>query len=231
MDAVKQYGDILEKTQVFAGISREQQLSLLPCLGGHVERYESGRALLRLGQRPVEMGMLLGGRAHILKASADGTEALVAALGPGDVFAETLCCAGVPESPVTVMAVESCTVLLMRYEAMIKGCPKACGFHQRLLENMLQMLAQKNLQLQHRMDILALKTLREKVLEYLQSLPKGPGGRITLPLNRERMAAFLGADRSALSHELMRMKADGLISYRKNEFVLGTGIDKGSRPV
>ena len=34
------------------------------------------------------------------------------------------------------------------------------------------------------------------------------------------MADFLAVDRSALSAELSRMKADGLIDFHKNRFVL-----------
>ena len=37
---------------------------------------------------------------------------------------------------------------------------------------------------------------------------------------REELAAFLCVNRSALSHELSRMEAEGLIRFRKNEFTL-----------
>ena len=40
---------------------------------------------------------------------------------------------------------------------------------------------------------------------------------IRLPMNREDTAAYIGANRSALSRELAKMKEDGLIDYRKNE--------------
>ena len=40
---------------------------------------------------------------------------------------------------------------------------------------------------------------------------------IRLPMNRDDTAAYIGANRSALSRELARMKAEGLIDYWKNE--------------
>ena len=37
---------------------------------------------------------------------------------------------------------------------------------------------------------------------------------------KEELANFLCIERSVLSHELARMKKDGLIEYRKNNFLL-----------
>ena len=43
---------------------------------------------------------------------------------------------------------------------------------------------------------------------------------ITVPFNRQQLAEYLAVDRSALSAELSRMQKEGIISYRKNHFVL-----------
>ena len=45
------------------------------------------------------------------------------------------------------------------------------------------------------------------------------GGRyVELPLGRQELAAYLCADRSALTRELAKMKAEGLIDYDRNSF-------------
>ena len=41
-----------------------------------------------------------------------------------------------------------------------------------------------------------------------------------ITVNREQMAAYLGVDRSALSAELSRMKAEGLIDYHMRHFTI-----------
>ena len=43
---------------------------------------------------------------------------------------------------------------------------------------------------------------------------------ITVPFNRQQLAEYLAVDRSALSAELSKMQKEGIISYRKNHFVL-----------
>ena len=41
-----------------------------------------------------------------------------------------------------------------------------------------------------------------------------------IPFDRQQLADYLNADRSALSAELGKMQRDGLITFRKNHFVL-----------
>lgn len=40
--------------------------------------------------------------------------------------------------------------------------------------------------------------------------------------NRQQLADFLSVDRSAMSNELCKMRADGLITFEKNRFELLT---------
>ena len=160
------------------------------------------------------------GQLHILREDYDGNRSLLTVVMPGEIFAEALCCVGVAESPVTVMAHTEATVLLLPYQRIPHACPNACAHHAKLIENLLRLTAQKNLLLQSRMEIVCLKSVRAKVLRYLASFAPEQGRQITVPFSREEMADYLCVERSALSHELARMKRDGLIEYRKNSFVL-----------
>ena len=64
-------------------------------------------------------------------------------------------------------------------------------------------------------------TLRRKILSFLNEQADLQGAsEFTIPFNRQEMADYLGADRSALSAELSRMKKEGLIDYQKNSFRL-----------
>ena len=83
------------------------------------------------------------------------------------------------------------------------------------------MLAEKNLMLTKKMDIITPKSLRERVMVYLSQESVKQGSRtITVPFNRQQMADYLSVDRSALSAELSRMQRDGVISYEKNRFTI-----------
>jgi CRP-like cAMP-binding protein len=217
---MKLYEEALGAVNLFKGIASDDLVSMLDCLQAHPVQFKKGKHLLRAGERPAHVGVVLSGRLHVVKDDADGNHTLLAALGETDIFAEALCCAGVAESPVTVIADTDVTVMLLGFSRILSTCSNTCAFHQKLIENMLRIVAQKNLYLQDRMDLIRTKSVRTKVLAYLGIFAKKRGTDFTIPLNREEMADYLCVDRSALSHELIRMKRDGLISYRKNSFTL-----------
>ena len=72
-----------------------------------------------------------------------------------------------------------------------------------------------------RIQILSKITLREKILTLLnQYRHKFDSNTFDLPFDRADMAIYLGADRSALSRELSKLKQDGIIDFKKNHFII-----------
>ncbi len=214
------WDDVLKEVSLFEDIGSEERASMLSCLGVKTATYKKGEHLLTAGDRPESIGIVLIGQLHVLKEDIDGNRTLLATLGPSDLFAEALCCAELEESPFTVLAATDATVMLCKFSRILSTCPNSCAFHQKLVANMLKVVAQKNLYLQKRMELVRTRSIRAKVLGYLESYAIKQGSTITIPLNREEMADYLCVERSALSHELIRMKHDGLIDYRKNKFTL-----------
>ena len=86
---------------------------------------------------------------------------------------------------------------------------------------MIENISHKYFTQNRRMDILMLKSVRSKVMAYLEWQSSVKKARtFSVDLDRRLMADFLGVERSALSRELSRMKAEGLIDYRKSKFTL-----------
>ena len=82
-------------------------------------------------------------------------------------------------------------------------------------------MAERNLLLTQKMEYLTKRTTREKLLAYLSEQARlQQSNRFTIPFNRQQLADFLAVDRSAMSSELGKMQADGLIVYKKNNFEL-----------
>ena len=214
------YSGLLGSTELFKGIGPDGLGAMLDCLGARFAPVKKGAILLLSGDAPKFVGIILEGMLHVIRDDYDGNQSLVAVLAPGDMFAEALCCAGVTESPVTVMAGADSKVVLLKFERILHTCPNSCSFHKDLIGNMLRLIAGKNLMLQSHMEILGLKTVRAKFLRYIELFGVRHGREVTIPLNREELANYLCVDRSALSHELGKMKKEGLIEYRKNVFLL-----------
>ena len=84
------------------------------------------------------------------------------------------------------------------------------------------MSSRKNLELSKRILHTSPKTIRGKLVSYLSEQAKLYGLSFSIPFNRQQLADYLNADRSAMCAELSKMGKEGLITYRKNEFTINT---------
>lgn len=217
------YEPILQKVSLFDGIRPGEWERMLGCLGAVRRSYPAGEFILMAGQPAARVGVLLAGDAQVLREEYSGARTILAALAPGDLFAEAFACAGGGEQtlPVSVLAVSDCRVLLIDYRKIIEICPSACEFHTRLVRNMLAVLADKNLLLNRRLGHLSRRTTREKLLSYLsEEAALCGGGEFDIPFDRQGLADYLCVERSAMSAALSKLREEGLLETRRSHFRL-----------
>lgn len=211
----------LTKIVLFNGLSKDEISTLSSCIDARVKKYRKNEIVISEGDSIDSIGAVLKGSVQVSRADIDGNRLVMASLLQYDLFAETYALSKISESPVMVSATEDSIILWLNVTRLLTTCSSACIFHRRLIQNIIELLANKNFYLSRKLDILSKKTLRDKILQLLYSYSTNhKSKRITLPYNRLAMADYLGVDRSALSRELSKMKADGLIDYHKNTFIL-----------
>lgn len=210
---------IIKDNPLFHGIPFSDFKSMFDCLSAKTTAYKKNDILLLTGNTVNFIGLLLSGSVKILKEDMGGNITLLTEIQVPELFGEVFACAGIVHSPVTVQAAKDCSVLYMDYKKIITTCSSACRFHSRLIENMLHLIAEKNLLLNQKIEILSKRTTREKLLSFFDAY-KGNSKKFTVPYNREEMAQYLCVDRSAMSNELCKMRDQGLIRFNKNVFEL-----------
>lgn len=212
---------ILERVSLFRGIEQDNLSGMLSCLGVVKKYYLKNQSIIHAGEEVTSLGIVLDGQVQIVKDDILGNRMIVAGLLAGDIFAETIVCAGLKESPVDVYACDNCSVLWVSIKRIITTCSNSCSFHNRLILNILELLATKNLYLNNKMEFLAKRTIREKIMTYLSFQKEmNQSSSFVIPLNRNEMADYLCVDRSALSRELSKLREEGAIEYNKNQFNL-----------
>ena len=218
---MKNYFDLLTNVPLFAGISEEDMQRMFGCLGAWFKSFQKGDALILAGEPVPAFGVMLNGTADIVREDISGARAMIAKAEAGELFAESFACGEVAESPISVFASTECEVLLLPVKGLLAVCPNACAFHGRLVENMMRLLAQKNILLHDKMELLTKKTIRERLTAYLYMVAQKQGSRsFTIPFSRSELADYLCTDRSALSRELSTMQNEGLITFNRNQFHL-----------
>jgi CRP-like cAMP-binding protein len=65
------------------------------------------------------------------------------------------------------------------------------------------------------------KTIRGRLYSYFsEQVSRQNTMHIQIPLDRQQLADYLGVERTALSKELGKMKREGLIDFKKNDFMI-----------
>ena len=215
------YLEIIKQCPLFAGIEDSNLRALLDCLMAVRRSYKKNEFVFSAGDAVGSVGIVLSGGVHVLQEDYWGNRAILAHIPPGGLFGEAFSCAEIDSIPVSVVAVEKTEILFIDYKRIITSCSSSCVFHLALIKNMMKLLAQKNIMLTQKMEIVTHRTTRERLLAYLSAQAiKAGKSRFTIPFNRQQLADFLSVERSAMSAELSKMQSDGLIRTDRSDFEL-----------
>lgn len=216
---MEEYFPTFKRCALFRGIDECNYKHLLGCLSAQVKNYDEGEYIFFAGDVVNHIGIVLSGRAQIMKESLAGNKHIIAILDPSDMFAEGIVCTASRISPVTVQAMEPLKVLLIPYERIIKSCGQACAFHITLIQNVMVILGEKNVILNWKLELMTLKGMREKLASYLlKTSMEYQSNMFQIPLNRTELADFLNVSRTSMCRELTRMKNEGLIDLYGRSF-------------
>lgn len=211
--------EILKNCPLFAGIEAENLAPMLGCLGAKAVSYGKNEAVFTEGDAIHQLGIVLSGTVQIVKMDFFGNRSIVASIGSGQLFGESFACANVPALPVSVIASEQSEILLVDCRRITLTCSNACAFHNRMVLNLLQVMAQKNLLFNRKVEILSQRSTREKLMTYLlEEAKRSHSDSFTIPFDRQGLADFLGVERSALSAEISKLRREGVLENTRSEF-------------
>ncbi len=223
---------ILSQCELFSGIETEEITHVLDCLQARPAQFSRQQIIYAMGDAPRAVGIVLSGAVDVLKDDWWGNRAMMQRIGPSGIFGESFAMAEAARLPVSVVAAESTRVLFLDARSILTGCPTACSYHTRLIYNTARLLAQKNIDLTLSMEHLSRRTIREKLLSYLNWTAQRQGSNtFTLPLNRQELADTLCVDRSAMCAVLSALKREGVVDYNRATFTLTGACDLPGRMV
>lgn len=222
--------EILKSVNLFQGIEESDLPQLLSCLSAETAHYEKGQTVFFSGENPKRFGVVLSGEVQIVRDDYFGNRSILARIGAGSLFGESFACTEIRALPVGVIATADSELLLIDCRRLATPCAKACAFHGRLIQNMLSIVAKKNIALTQKIEFISKRTTREKLLAYLSAEAKrADSSRFCIPFNRQELADFLFVERSAMSAELSRLRDDGVLTFHKNEFELLGSAQQNNR--
>lgn len=218
----------MPESALFQNITKEDAESVLKCMSAVKKQYQKGETIFHAGEKARAMGLIVSGAVEIVRDDYWGNRQIIGTAKPGELFGESYACMPGEVFMITAQASEASVILFLEVGKILTVCSPACEFHNRLIHNLLYILAEKNLMLTRKIDHMGQRNIREKVMAYLSFQAEAhKSGTFEIPFNRQQFADYLAVDRSALSAELSRMQRDGIIEYEKSRFmILGHGKTK-----
>ncbi len=218
---MKKYLEILKKCPLFFQIGEEDLLRMLTCLGAKVASFDKKYTIFMEGRPAKQIGIILSGTAQIIRVDYYGNRSILSELGASELVGEAFACAEVQSLPITVVANEPCEVMFIDCAHILHTCSNNCGFHQQLIFNLMKDLAAKTIAFHQRIEITSKRTTREKLMAYLMAqAQKARSNRFEIPFDRQELADYLEVDRSGLSAEISKLRAEGILESRKRQFEL-----------
>ncbi|MBQ3140836.1 MAG: Crp/Fnr family transcriptional regulator [Clostridia bacterium] len=218
---MKKYFEILHRCPLFAGIKDAELTAMLGCLQAKVESFDRKYTVLAEGMPAKYIGILLSGSAQVVQMDYYGNRSIVSNVEPSQLFGEAFACAEADVMPVSVIANTPCEVMFIDCAHILHTCCNSCAFHQQMIFNLMKNLAQKNLQFHSKIEIVSKRTTREKLMTYLlQQAKLAESSRFDVPFDRQELADYLEVDRSGLSAEIGKLRAEGVLKSERKHFEL-----------
>lgn len=211
----------LQQSMLFRGMIELEITKALQVLEAHEKSFQKGETLLIAGTITERMGLVLEGSVTIESNDAWGNRTIISHVGQGQVFAETYALLENEPMLVDVTASEDCRVLCLRSGRIQSLKNSLEPWTLKYITNLLTISMHKNLILSGRSFHTAPKTIRGRVMAYLNSVSLQKHSReFDIPFDRQQLADYLNLERSALSKELGKMQKDKLIFCKKNHFLI-----------
>lgn len=218
---MREYLSLLKKAQLFENIDAGDLATMLDCIRPTVKEFRKSEFIFLEGEKLEQFGVLLQGTIYMIKEDVWGNKTILDFIYSGDLFGESVVCGGSDSNVVSYQAMTNCRAMFFPFHKVLHCCRNSCAFHNRLIENMVKIIAQKNILMLSKMEIISKKTIRERLLTWIsQQVQLHKSNCFPSPMGRVELAEYLCVDRSALTRELGRMKNSGLIDYDRLTYCL-----------
>lgn len=209
----------LQKIVLFQDMDKKEIENTLNALSSFERKYKKNATIFHAGTVTDCMGIVIDGSVIIESNDMWGNRTILSHVGKGEFFAETYALLESEPMLVDVTANEECHIIFIRLNILKQLHSLESSWTLKIVKNLLNISSYKNLILSSRSFHISPKTIRGRVLAYLNSISLQKGTKeFYIPFDRQQLADYLNLERTSLSKELGKMQKDGVISVKRNHF-------------
>ena len=212
------YETELLDSKLFTGLSSIEIEDVLRIAKPVNRKFQRGDMLWREGDVVDGIGVLENGTLLCQRYHANGKVQLIRLFIQKDILNIEAGVSNRQTSPVFVVAATAGNYLWFPNENFLKNPKMPASIISMLQSNLLAFLADDTIRFLNKSDILSGRTVRSRVIMYLNVLREKHGDEVNIGMSQEEFAQYLCVDRSSLSEELNKMRREGLIDFNKKSF-------------
>lgn len=222
---MKKYLPVLKHCPFFAGMDEGEILSILNCVDAKIRTFDHDEYIFRAGDSTASMGVILSGSVLVIQEDLWGAPEYHVQNRSRRLLCGTLRRNARFRFEHQRGNRRPSETLMLNINRLLTVCPTACTHHNRLIRNLVSVLAEKVLQFNEKITHMSKRTTREKLLSYLSSESIRQGSlSFDIPYDRQQLADYLCVERAAMSAELSKLQKEGLLTTRKNHFELAVEL-------
>lgn len=208
---------LINDTYLFKGLRESEIENIIRSLNTKLKDYYKNENIINVGDTSSFLGIVISGKAQIVGEDYFGRKIIFSELEAKDIFAEVYALLET-EFQISISTLTNTKILWIDIHSILSIKNSK---YEKLIKNLLISIARRNLKLTQKINHIAKKNIREKLLSYLHSEAlKHKSESFSIPFNRQDLANYLFVDRSALSSEISKLKKEGILETNKNTFIL-----------
>ncbi len=202
----------------FDNINNKNKIKLLELLEARVLDLNKGVSLTKRYKNSNIIGVVEKGSIEITKIDLDGNTNIIDEIYENDVFVIN---EKVREDDNIIVKEDNTKVIIFDYDYILLNLNNDKDYFNQFIKNMYVIMNEKIKERNKRIWILTKKSIREKILAYLNlEFNKTGSKNIYLPFYLKDLASYLAVDRCAMSRELKNLKDEGFIDVKGRRIII-----------
>lgn len=204
--------------KLFNNINTSNQEKILKSLEANTFTFKKDTTILRSVKRDNIIGIILEGYIEIIKTDYNGNRTIIEDLYENDIFGSNI--SNISNDEYSIQTKENSKIIIIYFNEIINNSLNT-NYYNQFLKNLLNIMSDKIKNNNERIEILANKTIRDKLLAYFKIMSNKNNSKIIyLPYTFTDLADYLNVDRSAMYREIKNLKDDGFIEIKNKRIKL-----------
>ena len=203
----------------FNNLSKIQINKLNKLLDVHIYKYHKNQEIIPTIKTSNIIGIVLKGKAQIIRIEYNGNEILVEELEENNIFGSNISSTNTDDYQ--IIAKEDIEIVVIDYNKIMNPINLQYNYFNIFLKNLFDIINMKIKEKNERIRILEQKQIRNKLLEFFEiEYRKTHSKNIYLTFSLKDLADYISVNRSAMFRELKNLKEERFIKISNRRITL-----------